>query len=129
MPKTTAEGGWYPWRLEGVGFPLAGGRRLYGVSSPLLFPQECVRFSQAHREPERKAIQIVVCPELEHRLHPQTRINCGLPEESSFSCRECKAFHFPSLQLRLPSLHLRLKKHYGAFTCVLAYTVIFDVCK
>lgn len=84
----TADGGWYPWRLEGVGFPLAGERRLYGVGSPLLCPQECVRLSQAYRQPERKAIQIVVCPEPEHRLHPQTRINYGLPLRSPASTAE-----------------------------------------
>lgn len=84
----TAEGEWYPWRLEGIGFPLAGGRRLYGVGSPLLCPQECVRLSQAYREPERKAIQIVVCPQLEHTLHSQTRINRGLPLRSPASPAE-----------------------------------------
>lgn len=81
----TAEGEWYPWRLEGTGFPSAGGRWLYGVGSPLLCSQKCVRLSQAYREPERKAIQIVLCPQQEHRLHSQTRINCGLPLRSPAS--------------------------------------------
>ena len=117
-----------PMEVAGNGFPSAGGRRLYGVGSPLLCSQECVRLSQAYREPERKAIQIVVCPQQEHRLHSQTRINCGLPLRSPASPAESagpSSFLLSSFISLHSALHLRLKKHYGAFTCVLAYTIIF----